>query len=98
MTKDASIWRMLGALADRLDSHRFQVIDHWDADLFAIGIARADEPAQLVYVSTYRQTPAHYSFECEQQEGDQPSEVGERAEEATFDEFVDVVRRHLSLG
>jgi hypothetical protein len=98
LTKDASIWQLVGALAGRLDAHQFQIIDHWDADLFAIGIARADEPARLVYVSTYQQPPEHYAFECEEPHREQEYGVGKRADKVTFDQLVDVIRRHLSMA
>lgn len=98
LTKDASIWQLVGELAGRLDAHQFQIIDHWDADLFAIGIGRADKPGRLVYVSTYQQPPGHYAFECEEPHREHKFEAGYRANAVTFDQLVDVIRRHLSIA
>lgn len=97
MRKDASIWQLVGALAGRLDADQFQLIDHWDADLVAIGIARADDPARLVYVSTWQQPPGHYAFECEEAHPEHEHAVGERADTVTFDQLVDALRRHTSI-
>ena len=98
LTKDASIWRLLGELADRLDAHGFQVVDHWDADLFSIGIARVDAPERLVYVSTYRQPAGRYAYECEEPDGEQEYEVTGRADGVILDHLVEIIRAHLSLN
>jgi hypothetical protein len=95
ITKDRSIWRLVAELAKRFDAHRFQIIDHWDADLFAIGIARTTEPRRLVYVSTYRQPAGSYSFQCEGAAG--TLQENAQADVATFDELVDCLRKHLAI-
>lgn len=98
LTKDASIWRLLSELVDQLDAHEFQVIDHWDADLYAIGLSRADQPERLVYISTYRKSPGHYSYECETPHPDEEYKVTERADDVNLEQLVKVIRQHLSLN
>jgi hypothetical protein len=89
---------MVGALAGRLDARQIQIIDHWEGDLFAVGIARADDPARLVYVSTYRMPPEHYAFECEEPRRGEEYRVLETADLATFSQLVEAIRRHLSVA
>jgi hypothetical protein len=95
--KHGSIWTFLGQLAKELDSERYQVIDHWDADLFAIGLAALGEPRRLVYVSAFGQESGRYVVECEEPDGDKDYQVAGRGEAATFDEVVEMIRRHLSI-
>lgn len=94
LTKDRSIWKLLAVLADRLGDRRFQVVDHWDADLFAIGVARTGMPTHLVYLSTFNQPPGHYSYECEQL-GAAHLEASRRAEGVSIEQLLTVVREHI---
>jgi hypothetical protein len=63
MNKDASILDLVA----RLDLPRrgWIVVDHWDADCMAIGIATPADLRRLVYVSTYDEKPNRYYYECE---------------------------------
>jgi len=40
------------------------IVDFWDADLFAIGIASSSGPQQLVYISTFGHETG-YDYELE---------------------------------
>jgi hypothetical protein len=51
--KHESIARMLDELRAELGDDAFDVVDHWDSDTFATGIARPDDHGVLVYVSTH---------------------------------------------
>jgi hypothetical protein len=89
---------MLTALRLRLGANAFDVVDHWDADLCAVGIARPDNHGILVYVSTYRRADQNYfvSLELPPDPGDELGykDMGER-ETKGFDELVDVIRKHF---
>jgi len=97
MEKDASITELLDRLREALVPLDWIAIDHWDADLCAVGIAPRSAPRRLVYVSTYEKSPGRYYFECECPTGTEPHqfEVVERGDNASFDDLVRAVRAHL---
>lgn len=99
MLKDGSIWIFLGQLAKKIDSQRYQVVDHWDADLCAVGIAAVEDMGRLVYVSTYSLDPGQYSVECEIPDEDDPIgyRVAARREDIPLDEVVAMIRCHLPI-
>lgn len=98
LMKDRSIWVFLGQLADEIECHHYQVVDFWDADLFAVGIAAAEEPRRLVYISTFKQAPGRFAYECEEPTDRDQYHAAERRETASFDEVVEVIRRHLRIN
>lgn len=51
--KDKSITCMLSELQAQLGEDAFDVVDHWEGDSRAIGIARPDDHGVLVYISTH---------------------------------------------
>ena len=51
--KEQSIMQFISKLTAAIGGNSFQVVDHWDSDLCAVGIAAPDDPDRLVYVSTY---------------------------------------------
>ncbi len=50
MIKNAAILKVLHHLKTCLGPDKFQVTDHWECDLIAIGIASAADPQRLVYL------------------------------------------------
>ncbi|HET6148326.1 MAG TPA: hypothetical protein VFH68_12410 [Polyangia bacterium] len=48
--KDTEIWPLIAEIAKVFEGETFRLIDHWDADLCAIGIAMWD--ADLVVKTT----------------------------------------------
>ncbi len=99
LNKDISIRRMLARLARRLGCQRFDIVDHWEIDLCAIGIASPRNHGVLVYISTYRKHPTRYDVELELPPtpgNDFPYEVASRHSNLTFEELVRVVRAHLA--
>ena len=51
MVKDGAILDAVEHLRMRLGPDEFQIIDHWEANLIAIGIASSSDLQQLVYFS-----------------------------------------------
>ncbi len=51
--KDRSILGLLSRLHTELGAKAFDVVDHWDSDLCAIGLAMPSDHATLIYVSSY---------------------------------------------
>ena len=98
--KDESILSALDRLRSSLGVNTFHIVDHWDADLCAIGIAKPDEHSTLVYISTYGQTPGKYYVELETvAEGSNDDEYEVVAEYASidWDELLETVARHLGV-
>lgn len=95
-SKDPSIGTLLRALS--LEKRGWIVVDHWDADLFAIGIARKDNPRRLVYISTFKRSPGRYYYECEiptrSDDGDYLTTSS--AEDVDLDTLIHEMTRHLS--
>jgi hypothetical protein len=63
--KDARLLELLHELEASMPAGSYQIVDHWDADLCAIGVAARNDPRRLVYVSTHDQAEGTYAFECE---------------------------------
>ena len=64
--KDKRLQVLLETL--NLDERGWIVIDYWDADNCAIGIANKTSPERLVYLSVFQQPVSHFAFICEQSE------------------------------
>ncbi|MBN8610866.1 MAG: hypothetical protein J0L92_09800 [Deltaproteobacteria bacterium] len=95
MTKHESILALIARLD--LPSRGWAVMDHWEADLCALGVTSAAHPGRLVYVSTFRFGPDRYHYALELPPRD-PNDVylpaGE-GDDVTFEELLDVMIEHL---
>jgi len=93
-TKDPAIVELLSQLD--LASRGWVVVDHWEGDLSAVGIAHAAEPRRLVYISTFGKAEGRFDYECELPGGSKEDyEVAAMAEDSTFDELLEAIIRHL---
>ena len=93
---------MLNELRAELGEGAFDVVDHWDTDACAVGIARPDDHGVLVYISTHdHRKNQHYwvSLELPAKDGDDAPYVsaGDRQVQG-IQELVSVVREHLGSG
>jgi hypothetical protein len=52
--KDRSLRELVSNLAERLPPKSFIVVDRWEADPFAIGLARPSDPDHLVFITSDR--------------------------------------------
>jgi hypothetical protein len=95
LTKDETIRELVSAL--EVGRRGWVLVDHWEADLCAVGIANGAEPRRLVYVSTYGKAPETYDYECEVPDSAQPAENRQvaRGENVSLTELVAVLERHL---
>lgn len=95
MIKDSSICELVA----RLDLPRrgWQIVDHWEADLQAVGIASGAEVRRLVYVSSFSRAAGRFSYQCEVPAGPVACDyqVVARGEDVSVDELICVVERHL---
>jgi len=99
LVKDKSIIRLLARLKLRLGPNAFEVVDDWDADLFAIGIARPDKPDVLVYICTFGRPPDEYFVSLElppEQPSDLPYRPAGNFEVRGFEELVAIIRKHFA--
>jgi len=58
--KDDSLRMLVGELAQRLPPGSFVVVDHWEADPFAIGLASPRNHGRLAYVTSDRDIHGRY--------------------------------------
>ena len=65
MDKDETIIEVLKRLRTDLGKQTFQVVDHWEADLVAVGIASPSNPRILAYISTLNYPEHGYFLELE---------------------------------
>jgi hypothetical protein len=97
LEKDESILRLVSLLD--LRQRGWTLVDHWDADLCAVGIASNTDPRRLVYVSTYGKKPGTYDYECETPDGAQPTEYRtiEKGEDVSITMLFAALEQHLGL-
>jgi hypothetical protein len=95
LEKDQGILDLLTKLD--VSERGWTIADHWEADLCAVGIALADDPRRLVYVSTYDMEPGRYNYECEESNGLTPEDYSttETGENVDFHTLLAVMQRHL---
>lgn len=97
MEKDASIQELLVKLTSLVEPGAFEIVDYWDADLFAIGLARPGESSVLAYVST-REAPGRYTVHLElmpSEDSGLPYTPGDVHEGLDWNALVTVVGAHL---
>lgn len=98
LAKDTSILAML----DRLDLavHGWVIVDNWDGDECAVGIAKGGCLRRLVYVSTFETGPDQYDYECEEPVGEDETDyrVVDRGTASSLEDLRSILRRHLDSG
>lgn len=94
--KDKSIQDLLRLIDP--GKHNWIVVDYWDGDLCAIGIAHKDQPRRLIYISTFNQAPGYYYYECEEPAGPMLSDytATKSAEGIDFHELMRIINWHFS--
>jgi uncharacterized protein (DUF433 family) len=98
--KDKAIQHVVGWLEDRLRGS-LVILDHWDGDLSAVGIARPESPDNLVYISTWGRSPGRYFVELEAPPApgsELPYEITGRYENVDQESLLGIVREHLGFG
>lgn len=96
MNKEPAILELVRALS--LDAKGWQVVDHWEADRCAIGIAADDNPRRLVYVSCFGTHAGRFNYECEAPEGPEATHyrIERSGEGVELPELVRVLKQHLA--
>lgn len=99
VNKDTSILTLLARLQADLGANAFDIVDHWESDLCAIGLGMPSDHTILVCVSTYGHPDGEYDYELEnapETKGDVYSVAG-RAAATTYDELTDIIKKHLKI-
>ncbi len=96
MEKDESIKQLVQSLP--MKERGWILLDHWDADRCATGIAHRDDPRRLVYVSTLRNSPGRYCYECEAPVGEAEVDykVTATGKDVSREELLAVLEQHLA--
>jgi len=100
LKKSKSVYQLLEQLRRRLGRDAFDVVDHWDADLCAVGVSRPGTASPLVYISTWRQPPGRYFVSLEhapEAAPDGPYKQGGEVKGLDLDKLVATIARHLNL-
>ncbi len=100
LRKDESIIRLIGKLKSVMGDNAFNVVDHWEADLFTVGIAKPDNHDVLVYVCTYGQPVGRYVVSLEFSPGPRsmlPHDLEKDFVVQGLDKLVQVIERHFSV-
>ena len=97
--KDPALLLMLTQLRVSLGENTFDVVDHWEADLHAVGIASPRNHGVLAYLSNFNREPGYYDVELELPpvNGDDATyhPIGNHWN-VGFNEVIEIVREHLS--
>ena len=98
LVKDKTILSLIDRLKALMGVDAFDVVDRWDADLCAIGIARPDNHQLLVYVSvptTRRQLRGFPRSPPPEPGSDDPYTPGDELQVQGFDKLVEIIERHF---
>jgi|GEM_PF-2005164 len=88
---------VISRLMKDLSDLRPVVVDNWEEDPSAVGLARKDNDRVLIYITLDGDSEDLYCFECEVAEGPKQSDysVKERKDCCDYEELRDAARRHL---
>jgi hypothetical protein len=99
--KDPAITELLERLRERLGPGAFAIVDHWEADPCAVGIARPRDTGVLAYLSTFNLPAGRYDVELELPPGPAQDLIYREAGkhwDVDFETLAEVVRRHLIVA
>jgi len=97
LAKDSTILDMLERLRAALGSDAFDIVDHWPADLIAVGIASPTNHQVLVYIAV---GDDGYYAELElppDPANDSLYEVAGSHSGLSFGQLVGIIAKHLSV-
>lgn len=74
----------------------WMIVDHWNADRYAIGIAARSNPDRLVYLSSWGKAPGRFFVELETPAMNEDlGYVATRIEDCGLSEVVEVLETHI---
>jgi hypothetical protein len=99
--KESKLLDLIARLSRRLGPDAFDIVDHWDGDLCAIGIASPSTHGFLAYLSTHNRPDGRYDVELETPPLPGTNHLYEPAggfDDLDFEAVVQLVQEHLSRG
>lgn len=100
LSKDPRLITVLEALCTKWGKHAFDIVDHWEANLHGVGVARRDDHSCLVYIDTFGKADGAFGVEFEEAPSagsDLPYTFVGRQQPASFEELSLLVGQHLRL-
>jgi len=99
LQKHDAVFEMLTKLERRLGRGKFQIVDHWESDLDAVGVAHPSNRALLAYIAVYGPEEFYIELEVAPPAGSElPYSVAGDFRSLTFDELAQIVAQHFSSG
>ncbi len=98
LTKDEDLLQLLERLRGWLAPGAFEVVDHWESDLCAVGIASPRDNGVLAYLSTFGCPVGRCDVELERPPrcgSDLPYEAAGRFANLEFGALLGVLEKHL---
>ncbi len=96
LQKNHAVLDLLSRLAQRLGLGSFQVVDHWESDLNAVGIAHPNNRERLAYIAVYGPDDLYVELELPPTAGSElPYAVAGEFRSLTFDQAAQIVGKHL---
>ena len=100
LDKDVAIHDVLSRLRSDLGDGTFDIVDHWQSDLCAIGIAMPSDHRVLAYISTFQNPPDTYDYELEGPPDTQDTvySVADRQNGCSYGAILVAVKSHLRIA
>jgi hypothetical protein len=98
LEKHGAVLQLLANLEQRLGCGAFQVADHWESDLDAVGIADPRNRERLAYIAVYGPDDFYVELELPPPpDSEFPYSLAGEFRCTTFDEVAQIVAKHLAL-
>jgi hypothetical protein len=98
LDKDSTILAVLDQLWSRLGVDAFVLADHWEPDMFAVGIASPRDLRVLVYISTYQEAEGRFGYELElppPPDDEVQYQIAGRGSGVSYEDLAVVIASHL---
>ena len=100
LKKEKTILAVVDRLRCDLGEGTFDVGDHWEGDLCAIGLAMPCDHSMLVYISSFGHPDGQYSYETELPPGpdtDGQYATADRSSACNYDDLLKAIKKHWKL-
>lgn len=100
LQKDPSILQLLNRLRADLGDDAFDIVDHWEGESSAIGLALPSDHRVLVYVCTEDLPQGSFSYELELPPNDETSvySVARRSDGCSYLELLGALSSHWKIS
>lgn len=98
--KDKTIRDFLTKLSNLIGNKAFDIVDHWNGDKFAIGIAKPSNHDVLVYIQTFGNQKGKYDVHLEipsENKNKIPYIDAGRHSNVTFAQIVKIICNHFNF-